>query len=277
MTDLNAQNSNQIIHFVDQGHKPMLLKSIIKTDPSYSLLVFARTKQGANRIIEFLERNSIRAHAIHGGKSKSACDKALKSFRDGRAQVLVINDSAAKDYIMPPVTHVIHYDMPYNPTTYLERIQSGTTKDPLKDKLHIITFCDAIEREFLKTLEQGIKIKLTIDENHPFHGLKFRAKQKSKNDYELHSKSGHKAKRRNSDGSINDNYSKPKNNTKRAVKRGYQDPRYSKQVARQDEEIVDFREEKPARRDDSKKSTFSDSRFKPSFTKPTKKSSKPKK
>ena len=277
MTDLNAENSDQKIHFVDQGNKPMLLKSIIKTDPSYSLLVFARTKQGANRIIEFLERNTIRAHAIHGGKSKSACDKALKSFRDGRAPVLVINDSAAKEYVMPPVTHVIHYDMPYNPAIYLERIQSGTPKKTLKEKLQIITFCDTIEREFLKELEKGIKIKLTIDESHPFHGVKFRAKQKSKNDYELHSKTGYKAKRRNSDGSINDNYSKPKNTAKRAPKRGYQDPRYSKQVALQDAEMLDFREEKPTRRDDSKKSTFSDSRFKPSFTKPTKKSSKPQK
>lgn len=228
MTDSKTHNIEQIIHFIAKGDKPLLLKSIIRQDASYSILVFARTKQGANRIIEFLDRNSIRAYAIHGDKSKSARNKALKSFRDGRVQALIINDIAAKELEMPPVTHVINYDMPNNPETYLHRT-GRIAKDG--NNLKAITFCEMIEKGFLKDLEKGLKQKLTIDENHPYHGAKPRPSQKkTMGDYEPRSNKTSQSRRRNSDGSINENYSKPKSAAKKVFNKT-KDPRYSKPVA----------------------------------------------
>ena len=218
-----VEKIDQIVNLVEKGNKPLLLKSIIKQDPTNSILVFSRTKHGANRIVEFLDKNSIRSFAIHGNKSQSAREKALKSFRDGKVNVLIATDIAARGIDIPGITHVINYDIPNQPESYVHRI--GRTARAGRNGI-AISFCDSSERAFLKDVEKTINLKIKVDETHPYHGVKASAQGKSVMDRprgpntsrsKPRSEKGErevshfrKSRQRNSDGSVNDNYSKPK-------------------------------------------------------------------
>jgi len=228
-----VEKIEQIVNFVEKGNKPLLLKSIIKQEPDNSILVFSRTKHGANRIVEFLDKNSIRSFAIHGNKSQSAREKALKSFRDGKVNVLVATDIAARGIDIPSITHVINYDIPNQPENYVHRI--GRTARAGRNGI-AISFCDPSERAYLKDIEKTINHKLTIDDAHPYHGVKASAIGKSVMDRPRGPNTSRpkprsekakeeqglsyfkKSRKRNSDGSVNENYSKPKPSGNRARK-----------------------------------------------------------
>src|SRR5262249_31491213 len=92
-------------------------------DPALaSVIVFTRTKHGADRVARNLEEDGFGAEAIHGNKSQNARQRALQAFRDGRARVLVATDIAARGIDVPGVTHVVNYDLPTEPETYVHRI-----------------------------------------------------------------------------------------------------------------------------------------------------------
>lgn len=233
-----VEKIEQIVNFVEKGNKPLLLKSIIKQDSDNSILVFSRTKHGANRIVEFLDKNSIRSFAIHGNKSQSAREKALKSFRDGKVKVLIATDIAARGIDIPGITHVINYDIPNQPENYVHRI--GRTARAGRNGI-AISFCDPSERAYLKDIEKTINHKLTIDDAHPYHGVKASAQGKSVMDRPRGPNTSRpkprsekirdekelsyfkKSRKRNSDGSINENYSKPKPSGNRSRKSLHQD------------------------------------------------------
>ncbi len=161
---------DQRINLVEKANKPLLLKSTIENEDKSSLfLVFARTKHGANRIVEFLEKQSIKVAAIHGNKSQAAREKALGSFRQGEIRVLVATDIAARGIDVAGITHVINYDIPNHPESYVHRI--GRTARAGKEGV-AISFCDNSELELLRSIEKLIKLKLRIDESHIFHGVK---------------------------------------------------------------------------------------------------------
>jgi len=123
------------------------------------LLVFTRTKHGANKVVKHLGHAGIDADAIHGNKSQSARQKALEKFRAGKLRVLVATDIASRGIDVDGVTHVINYELPNVPESYVHRI--GRTARAGASGI-AISFCDASERPHLKTIERLIKRPIDV-------------------------------------------------------------------------------------------------------------------
>jgi len=147
----------QEVFFVKKADKRKLLAKLLRDPDVEHTLVFSRTKHGANRIVRQLEKDGIRAEAIHGNKSQGARTRALDAFRKGELNVLVATDIAARGIDVDGVTHVINFDLPNVPETYVHRIgrtaragASGTAW----------SFCDAEERPFLASIEKLIDKRL---------------------------------------------------------------------------------------------------------------------
>ena len=112
----------QVVHPVDRGQKRHLLSHMLRSKQSEQALVFTRTKRGANRLAEQLEKDGIRAVAIHGNKSQSQRVKALTAFKKGQSQVLVATDIAARGLDIEALPHVVNYELPSVPEDYVHRI-----------------------------------------------------------------------------------------------------------------------------------------------------------
>ena len=185
-----VEKIDQRVNLVEKANKPFLLQSIIEGSNANGLfLIFSKTKHGANRIMEFLEKQSIKVAAIHGNKSQSAREKALEGFKQGKLKVLVATDIAARGIDIAGITHVINYDIPNHPESYVHRI--GRTARAGRAGI-AISFCDNSEKDLLKNIEKLIKIKLPIDETQPFHGVKASPSAKSSLDARDRPKSGYK-------------------------------------------------------------------------------------
>ncbi len=163
-----VEKIDQRINLVERANKPMLLKSILKDKSIKHMLVFTRTKHGANRVAQHLEKEEITAAAIHGNKSQGARERALNGFRSGKVRVLVATDIAARGIDVSSITHVINYNLPDDPKSYVHRI--GRTARAGKDGI-AISFCDPTERKLLKDIEKTINYKIPVDESHAFHGV----------------------------------------------------------------------------------------------------------
>lgn len=155
----------QGVFFVSKSKKQALLEYLL-ADPSVTrALVFKRTKHSANRVVKKLKRKGIKAEPIHGNKSQSARQRALKHFRNGRTRVLVATDVAARGIDVDDISHVIQFDLPYVPKTYLHRIgrtgRAGAGGTAL-------AFCDVNERKQLKKIEKVIQMRVKVIKNHPF-------------------------------------------------------------------------------------------------------------
>jgi ATP-dependent RNA helicase RhlE len=149
----------QCIYHVETAGKAALLASLLD-DPALSrVIVFARTKHRANRVAEKLEKSGIDAEAIHGNKSQGARQRALKRFRAGEARVLVATDIAARGIDVDSVTHVINYELPNEPESYVHRI--GRTARAGAGGA-AFSFCDRTERGYLRDIERLIKRQLTV-------------------------------------------------------------------------------------------------------------------
>ncbi len=163
-----VERIDQRVNFVERGNKALLLKRYLKEDDAKSVLVFSKTKHGANRVEEFLLQNGITVAAIHGNKSQGARERALESFREGKVQVLIATDIAARGIDIPEITHVINYDIPMDPESYVHRI--GRTARAGRQGI-AISFCDPSEIKLLQAVEKNIKSKIPVDESHPYHGV----------------------------------------------------------------------------------------------------------
>jgi ATP-dependent RNA helicase RhlE len=156
----------QRVMFVERAHKRPLLSQVLK-DPAVSrALVFTRTKHGANRVAEELARSGVQADAIHGNKSQTARTRALERFRTGAGRVLVATDIAARGIDVDRISHVINYDLPNVPESYVHRI--GRTARAGRSGV-AISFCDAEERAYLRDIEALIKIRIPVIADHPWH------------------------------------------------------------------------------------------------------------
>jgi ATP-dependent RNA helicase RhlE len=113
---------SQVAHPVDKDRKRELLAHLVKTGDWHQVLVFTRTKHGANRLAQQLERDGIEADAIHGNKSQPARTRALKRFKDNELQVLVATDIASRGLDIEELPHVVNYDLPHVPEDYVHRI-----------------------------------------------------------------------------------------------------------------------------------------------------------
>ncbi len=149
----------QNIHHVAAAGKGALLAGILD-DPALSrVLVFTRTKHRANRVAERLGKSGVAAEAIHGNKTQGARQRALKRFRAGDARVLVATDIAARGIDVDGVTHVINYELPNEPESYVHRI--GRTARAGAGGV-AVSFCDPAERDYLRDIELLIQRRLTV-------------------------------------------------------------------------------------------------------------------
>ncbi|MBU6140032.1 MAG: DEAD/DEAH box helicase [Proteobacteria bacterium] len=163
-----VERIKQRINYVEKSNKLALLKRIVKDEGATSVLVFCRTKHGSDRVEEFLERGGVKVAAIHGNKSQGAREKALGSFRDGTVQVLIATDIAARGIDIPAISHVINYDIPMDPESYVHRI--GRTARAGRQGI-AISFCDPTEVKLLQAVEKVINYKIPVDQTHPFHNV----------------------------------------------------------------------------------------------------------
>jgi len=151
----------QRLMYVDRSDKIQTLVDIFSEQNVDQAIVFTRTKRGANMVMQRLERKRISAVAIHGNKSQNARQRALKSFRDNRVQVMVATDVAARGIDIEGVTHVINYDVPTDPESYVHRI--GRTGRAGAEGV-AITFCTVDERSELRDIERLIGAKIPLGE-----------------------------------------------------------------------------------------------------------------
>ncbi len=160
-----AERVDQSIYFIHKRGKIKLLTHLLKTEDMHSTLVFSRTKHGANKIVRLLGKAGIESAAIHGNKSQTARQKALKGFKDGSISVLVATDIAARGIDVADLSHVVNYDLPNIPETYVHRI--GRTGRAGASGI-AISFCNEEERAYLKTIQKLIKQEIPVIEDHPF-------------------------------------------------------------------------------------------------------------
>jgi ATP-dependent RNA helicase RhlE len=149
----------QSVWFVDARHKRALLRQIVGDEALSRVIIFTRTKHGANKVAELLDKSGVRSDAIHGNKSQNARQRALESFRNGRIRALVATDIAARGIDIDGVSHVINYELPNVAESYVHRI--GRTARAGAQGI-AISFCDGSERPFLRDIERMTRRKLTI-------------------------------------------------------------------------------------------------------------------
>jgi ATP-dependent RNA helicase RhlE len=158
---------DQRVMFVDAADKRALLTVMLRDSSIGRALVFTRTKHGANKVTQHLERSKINAEAIHGDKTQGARQRALLNFRTGRTRVLVATDIAARGIDVDGITHVINFEVPNMPESYVHRIgrtaRAGATGIAL-------SFCGPDERGYLRDIERLTKKTLTVVSDHPFVG-----------------------------------------------------------------------------------------------------------
>lgn len=156
----SVEGIDQRVRVVQRANKLTSLTDLLNTDSVAQAIVFTRTKHGANALTKKLDRAGISAAAIHGNKTQSARQKALDSFRQKRFDVLVATDVAARGIDIAGISHVINYDMPVEPESYVHRI--GRTGRAGAQGV-AVSFCTAEERNELRAIERLIGKKLTVE------------------------------------------------------------------------------------------------------------------
>lgn len=208
-----TETIKQSIYFVSKKQKRALLIDLLKDKSMESVLVFSRTKHGANKITEDLMASSIQAAAIHGNKSQNARQLALKNFKDGKIRVLVATDIAARGIDIDELSHVINYDLPEVAETYVHRIgrtgRAGNTGTA-------IAFCSMEERDLYKAIEKLINKKIEVIEEHAFIG--------SANDVAEVVKRDNRRNNNRNNGSQNKSGNKNRSNTKKWNSNGRKKP-----------------------------------------------------
>ena len=159
-----VERVEQRVHHAPAADKVALLANILDDRSLSRVLVFTRTKHRANRVAEQLGKRGISVDAIHGNKSQSARQHALKRFRDGGVRVLVATDIAARGIDVDKVTHVVNYELPNEPENYIHRI--GRTARAGAGGV-AVSFCDPAERAYLRDIERLIGAKLTVIGDEP--------------------------------------------------------------------------------------------------------------
>jgi len=161
-----VEATSQTIYFTDKNSKQDLLVWLMKSDESIeSALVFTRTKHGADRLCRKLKSHGINSLSIHGDKSQGQRQHALDCFKKGIIRALVATDIAARGIDIEDLSHVINFEIPNIPETYVHRI--GRTGRAGKTGI-AISLCDFDEKEYLVDIEKLTKKKITVVENHPY-------------------------------------------------------------------------------------------------------------
>ncbi|MBS0526277.1 MAG: DEAD/DEAH box helicase [Proteobacteria bacterium] len=154
-----VERIDQSVYFVNAASKRALLSYLLADAALERVIVFTRTKRGANRVAEALEKTGVSSEAIHGNKSQNARQRALDAFSRGRARVLVATDLAARGIDVQGVTHVINYELPAEAESYVHRI--GRTARAGASGV-ALSFCDGSERGQLKSIERLTNQRLAV-------------------------------------------------------------------------------------------------------------------
>lgn len=155
----------QLVYFVEKKQKKDLLVSLLNNETVESVLVFARTKHGSDKLVKSLVKDGIKAEAIHGNKSQNARQNALNNFKNRETRVLIATDIAARGIDVDQLSHVINYEMPEVPETYVHRI--GRTGRAGNSGV-AISLVDPDEVKLLKDVERVIKKNIRVVYDHPF-------------------------------------------------------------------------------------------------------------
>ena len=160
-----AEKVDQFIYLVEKNDKRQLLIHLLKNGEIQNALVFTRTKYGADKITKELRRANISADAIHGNKTQNARQRALSDFKEGKIRVLVATDIAARGIDVDSLSHVINFELPNIPETYVHRIgrtgRAGASGSAF-------SFCDMEERAFLRDIHKLIDQNIPVVEDHPY-------------------------------------------------------------------------------------------------------------
>jgi ATP-dependent RNA helicase RhlE len=160
-----ADNIDQSVYFVEKSGKPALLRHLlINDDGAHRVLVFTRTKHGADRVARRLCQSGINAESIHGNKTQGARQRSLNSFKQGEARVLVATDIASRGIDIDSISHVVNYELPDVPETYVHRI--GRTARAGASGVSV-SFCDPEERYCLRDIEKLIHHQIKVLETPP--------------------------------------------------------------------------------------------------------------
>ena len=160
-----AETVQQAVYFVEKADKKQLLIHLLEDKSIPTVLVFTRTKHGANRLAKDLEKAGIRAEAIHGNKSQNARQNALQLFKERKLRALVATDIAARGIDIDELTHVVNYELPNVPETYVHRI--GRTGRAGASGM-AISFCETEERPYLRDIQKLIGRQVPVVHGHPY-------------------------------------------------------------------------------------------------------------
>ncbi|SHJ25188.1 ATP-dependent RNA helicase RhlE [Hymenobacter daecheongensis DSM 21074] len=160
-----ADTITQSVYMVPKNDKPELLEHILQDKAIKRVLVFTRTKHGADKVVKTLAKGNIPAEAIHGNKSQNHRQRALSNFKAGSTRVLVATDIAARGIDVDELTHVINYEVPNEPETYVHRI--GRTGRAGADG-KALTFCDEEERAYVQDIQKLIRKQIPVVSDHPY-------------------------------------------------------------------------------------------------------------
>ncbi len=154
-----AEKIDQVVYHVAKKDKRALLERILLSPGVSRTIVFTRTKHGANRLVEQLDRAGIRGAAIHGNKSQGARERALEGFKSGAIPVLVATDLAARGIDVEGISHVVNYELPNVPEQYVHRIGRTARAGAAG---HAIAFCDEDEKSLLRDIEKLIRQRIPV-------------------------------------------------------------------------------------------------------------------
>lgn len=161
-----VERIEQRVMFVDRAKKNHLLSELMNDKGMARVIIFTRTKHGADRVARHLERDGVVSGVIHGNKSQNARERALHAFRSGRVRALVATDIAARGIDIDDVTHVINFDLPHEPESYVHRI--GRTARAGADGM-AISFCDEDQKGLLLAIEKTTQQNVSVHTDHSFH------------------------------------------------------------------------------------------------------------
>jgi ATP-dependent RNA helicase RhlE len=159
-----APKIEQFVHHLAQSGKQSLLLTMLQDEALSRVIVFTRTKHGANKVASVIENAGIQVNAIHGNKSQPQREKALRDFRSGRARVLVATDIAARGIDVTGISHVINFDLPVEAESYVHRI--GRTARAGAAGI-AISFCDPSERPVLRQIERQMNYTIAVVGDEP--------------------------------------------------------------------------------------------------------------
>ncbi|MCA9151862.1 MAG: DEAD/DEAH box helicase, partial [Planctomycetales bacterium] len=155
-----AERITQTVRMVEKPHKAEMLSRFLRETPRCRTLVFSRTKHGADRIVRRLEKDGLRAAAIHGDKSQGARTRALEQFKGKNPPILVATDIAARGLDIRDVSHIVNFDLPETPETYVHRI--GRTARAGAEGV-ALSFCASDERPLLRQIEKLMNRRIPVE------------------------------------------------------------------------------------------------------------------